>query len=165
MTGGGLAGHPDPLQLADRCAAGDLAGAVEAAERIVGLGPGLTPSGDDILSGLLVSLRLVGGALREGGTAGWLADWLGAAVTADAGTRTTALAATLLHCANEGGAGAEVAAVLRCVAGHESSAPAVRRLLAVGHTSGADLAWGVLAGCRATLALAGRATGESRAAS
>ncbi|WUH96406.1 DUF2877 domain-containing protein [Spirillospora sp. NBC_00431] len=158
MTGGGLADHPDPAALADRCAAGDLAGAVEAAERIVGLGPGLTPSGDDILCGLLVSLRLVGGAVRGGRTGVWLAEWLGAAVTADAGTRTTALAATLLHCAAAGGAGAEVAAVLRCVAGHEppdapTTGQAVRRLLAVGHTSGTDLAHGVLAGCRAALAL------------
>ncbi|WP_030144968.1 DUF2877 domain-containing protein [Spirillospora albida] len=157
MTGGGLAGHPDPLLLADRCAAGDLAGAVEAAERIVGLGPGLTPSGDDVLAGLLLALRHVGGAVRGGGdTARWLADWLGAAVTADAGTRTTAPAATLLHCAAAGGAGAEVAAVLRGVAGSEAPSAAARRLLAVGRTSGADLAWGVLAGCRAALALARR---------
>lgn len=156
-VGGGLDGHPDPAALADACAAGDLAGAVEAAERIVGLGPGLTPSGDDILCGLLVSLRLLGGAVRHGETAVWLAGWLGAAVTADAETRTTALAATLLHCAAAGGAGAEVAAVLRFVAGHEppggGGLSAVRRLLSVGHTSGTDLAHGVLTGCRAALAL------------
>jgi Protein of unknown function (DUF2877) len=151
---GGLYGHPDPVLLADRCAFADLAGTIEAAERIVGLGPGLTPSGDDILAGLLVSLRLLGGAVRPGGRAVWMADWLGAAVTADAGTRTTALAATLLHCAASGGAGAEVAAVLRAVAGHEPAGPAVRRLLAAGHTSGADIASGVLAGCRAALSLA-----------
>ncbi|WP_344282674.1 oxamate carbamoyltransferase subunit AllH family protein, partial [Actinomadura napierensis] len=102
MAGGGLAGHPDPLRLAECCAEGDLAGGVEAAERIVGLGPGLTPSGDDMLCGLLVSLRLVGDAVRGGDAAVWLADWLGAAVTADAGTRTTALAETLLHCAAAG---------------------------------------------------------------
>ncbi|MFE9101505.1 DUF2877 domain-containing protein [Actinomadura geliboluensis] len=154
---GGLDGHPDPGALAAACAAGDLAGAVEAAERIVGLGPGLTPSGDDILCGVLVSLRLVGGAVRHGDAAVRLADWLGAAVTADAGTRTTALAATLLHCAAAGGAGAEVAAVLRFVAGHEppggAGQGAVRRLLSIGHTSGTDLAHGVLAGCRAALAL------------
>ncbi|NDU73510.1 DUF2877 domain-containing protein [Actinomadura sp. DSM 109109] len=149
-SGGGLSGHPDPGALAAACAAGDLAGAVEAGERIVGLGPGLTPTGDDILCGLLVSLRLVGGAVRNPGAVR-LADWLGAAVTADAGTRTTALAATLLHCAAAGHAGAEVAAVLRGVAGHEPPGTAVRRLLAVGHTSGTDLAHGVLAGCRAAL--------------
>lgn len=162
-SGGGLAGHPGPAELAEACAAGDLAGAVEAAERIVGLGPGLTPSGDDILCGLLVSLRLVGDAVRHGRRAVWLADWLGAAVTADAGTRTTALAATLLHCAAAGGAGAEVAAVLRGVAGHEPPALPVRRLLAVGHTSGADLAQGVLAGCRAALALTTDAEAARRA--
>jgi hypothetical protein len=154
---GGLHGHPDPVVLGDRCAAGDLAGTIEAAERIVGLGPGLTPSGDDIISGLLVTLRLLGNAVRPGGRAVWMADWVGAAVTADAGTRTTALAATLLHCAATGGAGAEVAAVLRAVAGHEPPGPAVRRLLAAGHTSGADLATGVLAGCRAALSLAATA--------
>ncbi|WP_433231472.1 oxamate carbamoyltransferase subunit AllH family protein [Actinomadura formosensis] len=161
-AGGGLAGHPDPAALAAACAAGDLAGAVEAAERIVGLGPGLTPSGDDILCGLLVSLRLVGDAVRHGGAAVRLADWLGAAVTTDAGTRTTALAATLLHCAAAGGAGAEVAAVLRRVAGCEppggAGRGAVRRLLSVGHTSGTDLAHGVLAGCRAALALTATAS-------
>ncbi|MCW2912313.1 MAG: hypothetical protein JWN52_381 [Actinomycetia bacterium] len=159
----GLAGHPGPRRLADRCAAGDLAHAVDAAERIVGLGPGLTPSGDDVLAGLLISLRLLGGAVHGGETAIWLADWIGAAVTADADTRTTALAATLLHCAARGQAGAEVAAVLRALAGQEHLAPAVRRLLGAGHTSGADLIWGVLAGCRATLALSAAATAAGRA--
>ncbi|WP_344281036.1 oxamate carbamoyltransferase subunit AllH family protein, partial [Actinomadura napierensis] len=59
----------------------------------------------------------------------------------------------VLHWAGAGGAGGEIAAVLRCVAGHEPPSAAVRRLLAIGHTSGTDLAWGVLAGCRAALAL------------
>ena len=158
----GLAGHPDPPLLAARCAAGDLAGAVEIAERIVGLGPGLTPSGDDVLAGLLVALRALSASVRQGGAAAWLADWLGAAVTADADTRTTALAASLLHCAAAGQASAEVAAALRAVAGHEQMAPAVRRLLAVGHTSGADLAFGLLAGCRAALSLALAAREDDR---
>jgi hypothetical protein len=128
-------------------------GDVEADERIVGLGPGLTPSGDDVLAGLLVALRALGASVQHGDTALWLADWLGAAVTADADTRTTTLAATLLHCAAEGQASAEATAVLRGVAGLDPLGPAVRRLLAAGHTSGADLAFGLLAGCRATLDL------------
>jgi Protein of unknown function (DUF2877) len=150
----GLAGHPGPLRLARYCGAGDLARAVDAAERIVGLGPGLTPSGDDVLAGLLIALRLLGNAVDGGHRAVWLADWISAAVTADAGTRTTALAATLLHCASRGQASAEVAALLRGLTGLEPALPALRRLLAAGHTSGSDLAWGVLAGCQATLALA-----------
>jgi hypothetical protein len=159
----GLADHPGPGLLADRCAEGDLAHAVDAAERIVGLGPGLTPTGDDILAGLLISLRLFGGSVHGGEPAVRLADWLGAAVTAHADTRTTALAATLLHCASRGQAGAEVAAVLRGIAGQAPLRPAVRRLLGVGHTSGADLTWGLLAGCRATLALATPAAGRRKA--
>lgn len=148
----GLADHPGPPLLADRCAAGDLALAVDAAERIVGLGPGLTPSGDDILAGLLVSLHAFGASLPGGGAAIRLADWLGAAVTAHADTRTTALSATLLHCAARGQAALEVTAVLRGIAGQAELRPAVRRLLGAGHTSGADLTWGLLAGSRAALA-------------
>jgi hypothetical protein len=149
----GLSGHRAPELLAQACADGDLAHAVDAAERIVGLGPGLTPSGDDALAGLLLALRLLGGAVTGGGRAVWLADWLGAAVTAYAGERTTSLAATLLHCAARGQASVEAAAVLRGIAGQDPFAPAARRLLATGHTSGADLAWGLLTGCRAALAL------------
>ena len=73
---------------------------------------------------------------------------------AHADTRTTAISATLLHCAARGQTAIEVAAVLRAVAGQAEPRPAVRRLLGAGHTSGADLAWGLLAGCRAALALA-----------
>ncbi len=161
--GFGLSGHPGPYMLADRCAAGDLANTVDAAERIVGLGPGLTPSGDDILAGLLVSLRLLGAAAPGGDAAVWMADWIGAAVTADASTRTTALAATLLHCAALGQAGPEVGAVLQALTGREALTPAVRRLLGCGHTSGADLLWGVLAGCQAVHALGSAALRDRKA--
>jgi hypothetical protein len=149
----GLDGHQAPAALAARCAAGDLASAVEVAEDLVGLGPGLTPSGDDVLAGLLLALRLLGGAIRGGTRAVWLADWLSAAVTWDAADRTTSVSATLLHCAARGQAAGEVAAVLRGLAGQEPARPVVTRLLAAGHTSGADLAWGLAAGCRAALAL------------
>lgn len=164
----GLSGHTVPQTLATACAQGDLAHAVDAAERLVGLGPGLTPSGDDLLAGLLLSLRVLGGgltheprhpagdrqALQSAEPAAdtvMLADWLGAEVTRDAHTRTTAVAATLLHCAARGQATAEVGAVLAALAGHDRLEPSMRRLLAVGHTSGADLGWGLLAGGLACL--------------
>ncbi|GAA1667704.1 hypothetical protein GCM10009733_076570 [Nonomuraea maheshkhaliensis] len=54
--GAGLAGDEAVELLADSCAKGWLLGAVTAAERLVGLGPGLTPSGDDVLAGLPVTL-------------------------------------------------------------------------------------------------------------
>ena len=147
----GLAGHAAPGQLAACCASGDLAGAVEAAEQLVGLGPGLVPSGDSMVSGVLLALRLLGGAISGGTRAVWLANWLSAAVTSDAEQRTTALAASLLTCAARGQAAAEVSTVLLGMAGQEPLEPAASRLLAA--AQGADMAWGLVAGCHAALLL------------
>ncbi|WP_327046699.1 DUF2877 domain-containing protein [Microbispora sp. NBC_01189] len=148
--------HPAgaPALLERGCLRGSLVESITAAEQLIGLGPGLTPSGDDMLAGLLVALRHLGraaGAPR----AVWLADWLAAAVTFDARTRTTSISATLLHCAARGEASPEVLGVLRAAAGHQPLEPAVNRLLRLGHTSGADLAWGVQIGVSAVLSLIG----------
>jgi len=147
----GLAGHDGPAQLAACCASGDLAGAVEAAEQLVGLGTGLMPSGDSMVSGVLLALRLLGGAISGGTRAVWLANWLSASATCYAAQRTTTLAASLLHCAANGQAAAEVSAVLLGMAGLEPLEPAAAKLLAA--VQGADLAWGLVAGCRAALLL------------
>jgi hypothetical protein len=155
-----LANHGAATALAACCAEGDLAGAVEAAEQLVGLGVGLVPDGDNMINGLLLALRLLGGAISGGTRAVWLADWLGAAVTSDAARRTTSLGATLLHCAAHGQASTEVSAVLHGLAGQEPLIPATRALLAAGQAlgtgpgTGAGLAWGLVAGCRAAAALA-----------
>ncbi|WP_245966465.1 DUF2877 domain-containing protein [Sphaerisporangium album] len=138
--------------LARGCADGSLMSAITAAEQLMGLGPGLTPSGDDMLSGVLVALRRLGEAAGVG-RAVWLADWLAATVAFDARTRTTPISATLLHCAARGEACAEAVAVLRGIAGHHPLEPAARRLLTLGHTSGADLAWGLRMGAAAVVAL------------
>ena len=151
-----LADHDGTRALAACCADGDLAGAVEQAERLVGLGAGVVPAGDSVLCGLLLALRLLGGAISGGSRAVWLADWLSAAVTSYASQRTTPLAASLLHCAARGQAAAEAAAVLHGVAGEDPVEPAARRLLTVSAAAAlgaADLAWGMVAGCRAAQAL------------
>jgi hypothetical protein len=147
----GLADHDGPTRLAACCTNGDLAGAVEAVEHLVGLGPGLVPSGDSVVSGVLLALRLLGGAISGGTRAVWLANWLSASATCDAAQRTTSLAASLLHCAAGGQAAAEVSAVLLGMAGQEPLEPAAARLLTA--AQGADLAWGLVAGCRAALLL------------
>jgi hypothetical protein len=146
--GPSLAQHDGPKALATLCARGDLASAAEQAEQLVGLGPGIIPAGDNVLCGLLLALRLLGGAIPGGTRAVWLAGWLSAAVTSYATQRTTPLAASLLHCAARGQAAAEVAAVLRGVAGEDPVEPTARRLLGAGFGA-ADLAWGLVAGCRA----------------
>ncbi|MGW7478469.1 DUF2877 domain-containing protein [Nonomuraea muscovyensis] len=148
----GLAGDPAVDLLAASCASGHLLGVLTAAERLMGLGPGLTPSGDDVLAGLLVTLRGLGAATGAG-RAVRLAGWLAATVAFDARTRTTPISATLLHCAARGEACPEVVAVLRGLAGLQPLEPAVHRLHQLGHTSGSDLAQGIGIGVDAVLSL------------
>ncbi|GII83430.1 hypothetical protein Ssi03_14200 [Sphaerisporangium siamense] len=152
----GLDADGCPALLAQGCADGSLVSAISAAEQLMGLGPGLTPSGDDMLAGVLVALRRLGEAAGVD-RAVWLADWLAATVAFDARTRTTPISATLLHYAAQGEACADAVTVLRGVTGNHPLGPAVRRLLQLGHTSGADLAWGLRTGVAAVLALGEKA--------
>ena len=105
---------------------------------LVGLGEGLTPSGDDVLAGVLLALRYLG---RPS-----CADALWASIAEQVPRRTTALSATLLASAAEGDAVPQVIELLAALAGHRPLEPALDRLLAVGSTSGSDIAHGLLAG-------------------
>ncbi|WP_326777174.1 DUF2877 domain-containing protein [Streptomyces sp. NBC_01445] len=107
---------------------------LRAARTLVGLGPGLTPSGDDILCGALLASRAWGGPLAP----------LSEAV-ADATLRTPLLSAALLRHAVRGECVPQAHAFLRSLRGDGALEPALRELLAVGHHSGGDLARGVLA--------------------
>ncbi|MEE9240025.1 MAG: DUF2877 domain-containing protein [bacterium] len=111
------------------------------AEALVGLGPGLTPSGDDFIGGALITLR----ALGRGSVAGRLAGWA-APLARD---RTSLISRAHLACAADGkGAGAlheTLAAVCR-PAGADFSA-CVDAIDAVGHTSGWDALAGAAAVC------------------
>jgi hypothetical protein len=78
----------------------DADAAARAAGRLLGLGGGLTPEGDDVLAATTAVVVAVGEAV---GLAVAERDRLVAAlVPADAGARTTALSATLLALAAEG---------------------------------------------------------------
>ena len=106
---------------------------------LVGLGPGSTPTGDDLLAGALLTLR-----------AADIDTGLGAAV-AGLADRTTELSASLLRAAAQGYAVPELCAlVTAAVAGNDDrAATAARAVTRLGHWSGADL----VAGVAATLAV------------
>lgn len=142
------------------CAAYDGAAAGLAGRRLVGLGPGLTPAGDDVLAGLLVALHRLP---TEGRFHRELTDLRAplAAVAVEAAGHTTSLSATLLGCAARGAAAGPVLEVADALAGRGGVEPAARRLLAVGHSSGRDLATGLLLGARTVC----RVTGQGRVAS
>jgi hypothetical protein len=116
--------------------------ATPAAARLVGAGRGLTPSGDDALCGILLTLRALGHM-----------DAHAAVVTpvrARLGT-TTSISAALLAAAVDGWAAPPVVRVLVRLARDPRRNPLdpedldVRAVLAIGHTSGADLLTGVVA--------------------
>jgi len=121
-----------------------------AADGLVGLGAGSTPAGDDVLAGVLVACSQLSGLL---GTAAveHLARRLGAHVRQRAAARTTALSATLLRHAARGDAAEPVVGVVAALAGQRPLDPALDTLLALGHTSGADTARGLLAGAGSLL--------------
>lgn len=132
-TGLPAVGRTALADFARNAAHGDETGADEAARALVGLGPGLTPSGDDALCGALLAL-----AGRPAAAA------LGARFAAGAPGRTTALSAALIGHAARGEGCDEVVDVIDAARGHAALGPALARLLEVGHTSGADLALGAL---------------------
>lgn len=118
-----IAGFLAALAVPDRLDAAAVA-------RLVGLGDGLTPLGDDVLCGWLATHRAAGVDTPE----------VDATVRALM-PRTTLLSATLLDCALHGEALPQFAAYLSSL-GTPDEASAAATLSAVGHTSGAGLLYG-----------------------
>jgi hypothetical protein len=112
----------------------DLDAALRTATRLIGLGPGLTPAGDDVMAGTIAGLVLLGHPSAERFAAG---------VYALAAGRTTELSRALLRHAACGRVSAEYAAVFYGLVGERPLAPAVAGLLETGATSGRALALGL----------------------
>lgn len=161
QRGGALAGADlwAPA-LRERCAvlgralaAADAAGAAAAAQRLIGLGPGSTPAGDDLLAGCTATLLLFATwgllppVLRPVGEA------LAAACRGAAG-QTTAIASAELAAAATGALVEPAGALIAALAAGDTAAAAgaTAALLRLGHTSGADLAQGIRLGVRSAAA-------------
>jgi hypothetical protein len=112
--------------------------AADLVRRLLGVGTGLTPAGDDVLAGLLVGLW----------SFGQRAEPLRLAVLAGLPAGTTDLSAALLRCAARGESIPQVNQLLRTMSGGAWQGRldhAIYDLVRVGHTSGAALATGVWA--------------------
>jgi len=116
--------------------AGDLAAMLGAARALIGRGPGLTPSGDDLLVGFSAALRATGHRLARPFARG---------VAERARGATSDVALAYLDHAARGEYAEHVGAVLRAllVGSEDDVAFAVRRALAWGATSGADALTGI----------------------
>jgi hypothetical protein len=119
---------------------------LEASTDLVGLGPGLTPSGDDFLVGCLGTLRVMEPRQAT------LVDAVAAPLLALAAGRTTRVGLSFLRHALRGEFAAPVKDVLESL-GPASSVSAVEQatagLLSWGHSSGADTLAGIIAALRA----------------
>ncbi len=145
----GLAGPVAALRAAAVTRDAGALGAV--LDDLIGRGPGSTPSGDDVVAGLLATLVTLGPA--DGPVAAFaerLADG-----SEDRSGRTTSLSATLLRCAADGAVAAAAGRVLSLLAapcGRPAWPSAVTALASLGHTSGRDLLAGIAVGVDALLA-------------
>lgn len=100
-------------------------------DALIGLGPGLTPAGDDFVGGAMIALRASGDACLADRTAGWALPL--------AAANTSRISRAHLECAAHGEGHEYLHAFL--------SAPTkdnLDRLSRVGHTSGLDAAAGAL---------------------
>jgi hypothetical protein len=125
-------------------AAGNPGQLREVARGLIGLGPGLTPSGDDFLVGCLRGLWLTS---RDEASAREMLDCIGDGLLSDLSERTTQVGAEFLRYAF-GGAFAEIldyaAEALVAPTHPQRVQRAITRLLAQGDTSGTDTTRGLL---------------------
>jgi len=114
----------------------------DAARRLLGLGEGLTPSGDDFLGGVLFAR----GSLGRAPDAAW--EHAIERLVGDAPALTHPVSACLLRDLASGEGCASLHDLADALAGDDASAAgtALRGLTAIGHSSGWDLLAGYLSG-------------------
>jgi hypothetical protein len=112
---------------------------------LIGLGHGLTPSGDDFLAALITVFYLPDGPFPEE------CRQIGQYWASAANSSTTAVSAFLLHTAAEGRAREPVSEFIAAMANNRSDAilQTARQVLAFGSSSGTDWLAGLIAGLEA----------------
>ena len=131
-----LSGHAQPaLDAIERWLVGNALD--DDAQALVGLGPGLTPSGDDYLGGVLIALHQLGREAQARGLWRWLEPRLG---------RTSAISGAHLAAAAAGEGHEALHACLQALHSADADWPQLLAALdSVGHCSGWDSLAGVVA--------------------
>lgn len=123
-------------------------GAITAIRPLIGLGPGLTPSGDDFIVGYLAGLWSTAGSdSSRGRFISSLGTWL-----SQAAAGTNAISCTYIKSAVNGHVSEPIATLAQRIGQATSLASvrdATRTALEVGNTSGTDGVLGLLLGCTA----------------
>ena len=153
------AGAATVAALRDACRALDVEAAVRHATRLIGWGEGLTPAGDDFLIGLLAGLDPF---VASDDRRDRLRSAVAALVTSSA-RRTTPIAAHYLKLAAGGHYNEPLVGLRNALLAEDDWRVvdgALRRALAIGASSGADTARGLVAGLAVWLPPTGRAADE-----
>lgn len=121
---------------------GTLATGKQSGTKLIGLGQGFTPAGDDVLTGYCALAKRIG----------WLDQEWHLRLVKKAFTESTILSATALYFAGRGQVQGLLDNVLQALTDQELLAHACLMLInEVGSTSGSDMLLGVLAACQYTL--------------
>lgn len=132
--------------IARACADQDIAAIAALGKGLIGLGVGLTPSGDDFMGGLLFAAHHL--RVTYASVLNWRAEPIDVLLD-DARTRTNRISYTLL-CDQARGDGVEplheLIAALLGRQNDDDPATHARRVLAIGHTSGVEMLAGVMTG-------------------
>lgn len=127
----------------------EIAGVEEATRGLAGLGPGLTPSGDDALGGFASIMALLSPQLSADGVS---RKHIAMTIAAIARPRTTALSAILLAHAANGEVAEQLSTLLQSLSLPAEASEAVLHaadcVLAFGASSGGDTLLGMLLGLR-----------------
>lgn len=122
----------------------DMQGAVTAAKNMIGLGPGVTPSGDDILIGFLAGLWSVAG--QNQGKLAFLHSF--GAETIKLARQTSEISRTYIYHAAQGQFSSALSNLAEAIATNNNTEEVSHSAMQVGHSSGMDSGTGLLIGLR-----------------
>ena len=136
---------PHVVSLVSAVRSEDLDGVKQSSENLLGLGPGLSPSADDMLVGFMAGLQWTVDSL--GGDIDRV-DVINRTITARAAEKTTLLSQQLLRHAARGEVNETVQLLLEAIlAGTPADVEsATKEVLTIGETSGVDMMVGILIG-------------------
>lgn len=144
--------HPFVLDMARACLDRQPLRITKNADALIGLGAGLTPSGDDFLGGLLFAVTILQAAYPD-------SSFLKHSIPIEAyRSRTHLIGFTLLRDLASGQAVAPLHRIINdLLSGEplESLYPFIRQLTQIGHSTGWDMLAGLLTGLLSTMAVSG----------
>lgn len=125
--------------LKDACLGKNNQKIIETGRSLLGLGQGLTPSGDDVLMGLFLILGLCNSPVRH-------LDNLLERILQNKGEETTDVSYQGLIRASKGFYRSVLVETAEALTRQEEVEGIIKQVLAIGHTSGRDLLYGILTG-------------------